>query len=168
MNQTLNLRLAALALAFCSSCFVSRETMNTPLSPDLVSQLVPGETTALQVSELLGAPSEVVQLGFRSAWRYDYARAKRAGFSIIILSFMDNDARSDRVWVFFDEDDLLTNVGSTFEAEGAQWQMPWQDRSHPAVAQTAVQAIEPADAPTAETATPSSAAAASSTAGAAQ
>ena len=131
MIQLTRLSVCALALACFSSCFVSRETTNVPLSAQLVEQLEPGRTTATQVAELLGAPSEVVQLGFRSAWRYDHVRAKRAGFSIIVVTLMDTDARTDRVWVFFDQDDLLTNVGSTFQAGGAQYQMPWQDRHYP-------------------------------------
>ena len=126
-----HLRLGAICVALLSSCFVSRETTNVPLMPEAVSQLEPGKTTALEVTELLGAPSEVVQLGYRSAWRYDHVRAKRAGFTLIVLTLLDTDARTDRVWVFFDENDTLINVGSTFQAGGAQYQMPWQDRDYP-------------------------------------
>lgn len=131
MIQITRLTVCAVALACFSSCFVSRETTNVPLSAELVDQLVPGRTTATDVADLLGAPSEVVQLGFRSAWRYDHVRAKRAGFTIIVVTLLDTDARTDRVWVFFDENDMLTNVGSTFHAGGAQYQMPWQDRDYP-------------------------------------
>lgn len=161
MKQTTRLSLCAAALAFFSSCFVSRETTNVPLSPDLVAQLQPGQTTAQEVVELLGAPSEVVQLGFRSAWRYDYVRAKRAGFSIIIVSFLDTDARADRVWVFFDEQDMLTNVGSTFEAGGSQYQMPWFERDYPETDTPAIEKSAPeasADSSAASTSAPASAA----------
>jgi len=132
MIQLTRFVVCAAALALSTSCFVSRETTNVPLSPELVDQLEPGITTATEVAELLGAPTEVVQLGFRSAWRYDHIRAKRAGFTILVVTLMDTDARTDRVWVFFDENDLLTNFGSTFEAGGAQYQMPWQGRDYPA------------------------------------
>ncbi|MCA8981791.1 MAG: outer membrane protein assembly factor BamE [Planctomycetes bacterium] len=131
MIQLTRLAVCTLALACFSSCFVSRETTNVPLSAELVDQLEPGRTTATEVAEILGAPSEVVQLGFRSAWRYDHVRAKRAGFSVIVVTLIDTDARTDRVWVFFDENDLLTNVGSTFQAGGSQYQMPWQSRDYP-------------------------------------
>lgn len=147
MIQLTRLFVCAFALACFSSCFVSRETTNVPLSAQLVEQLEPGRTTATEVAELLGAPSEVVQLGFRSAWRYDHVRAKRAGFTVIVVTLMDTDARTDRVWVFFDENDLLTNIGSTFQAGGAQYQMPWQDRHYPeALAQSkAPEAVEAAE-----------------------
>ena len=79
MIQLTRFVVCAAALALSTSCFVSRETTNVPLSPELVDQLEPGITTATEVAELLGAPTEVVQLGFRSAWRYDHIRAKRAG-----------------------------------------------------------------------------------------
>ena len=125
------LRLGAVCIALLTSCFVSRETTNVPLLPDAVSQLEPGKTTAPEVTELLGAPSDVVQLGYRSAWRYDHVHAKRAGFTLIVVTLLDTDARTDRVWVFFDENDVLINVGSTFQADGAQYQMPWMDRDYP-------------------------------------
>jgi len=146
MNKPISLRLGAAALALFASCFVARETTNAPLSYEHVAQLHPGETTAQEVAELLGAPSEVVQLGFRSAWRYNHVESKRAGIFLLVVTFLDTDARSDRVWVFFDENDVLTNVGSTFEADGAEWQMPWQDRAHGDDADAAADSDDSSDA----------------------
>jgi len=119
--------LAALLLLGLSSCFISRTTTNVPLQRSRLDELQPGKSTAKQVVELLGAPNEVVQLGSRSAYRYDFAIMKRAGFSIIIVTFLNEDARTDRAWLFFDKDELLTHVGSTLEGNQAQYAMPWQD-----------------------------------------
>jgi outer membrane protein assembly factor BamE (lipoprotein component of BamABCDE complex) len=118
------LLLAALA---APSCFLSRSTVNEPLRGAEIEKLLPGKTTAAEVTQLLGAPSEVVQLGARTAYRYDFSVRKRGGFSIIVLTFLNEDARSDRIWLFFDEDDLLTHAGSTSEAANARYAMPWQD-----------------------------------------
>jgi len=118
---------AALLLLGLSSCFISRTTTNVPLQRSRLDELQPGKSTAKQVVELLGAPNEVVQLGSRSAYRYDFAIMKRAGFSIIIVTFINEDARTDRAWLFFDKDELLTHVGSTLEGNQAQYAMPWQD-----------------------------------------
>jgi hypothetical protein len=118
--------LAALLLLGLSSCFISRSTTNVPLRRAQLEQLHPGTTTAKEVVELLGAPSEVVQLGARSAYRYDFTNLKRAGFSIIILSFLNEDTRADRAWLFFNQYDNLTHVGSTFEGNQAEYAMPWQ------------------------------------------
>ncbi len=52
---------------------------------------------------------------------------KRAGFSIIILSFLNEDTRADRAWLFFDAKDVLTHAGSTLQSKNATYAMPWVD-----------------------------------------
>jgi hypothetical protein len=77
----------------------------------------------------MGAPNEVVQLGRRSAWRYDHSNGKVAGLTLFVVTFVNRDTRTDRVWFFFDEQDRLSHMGSSFEAADADWAMPWQDLS---------------------------------------
>ncbi len=108
-----------------SGCFLSRTDVNEPIRQDLVGQLVPGAHTAQEVTELLGAPVEVVQLAKRSAYRYEYDRIKMTGFFMLIVGLRGVDQRSDRVWVFFDENNLLTHVGSTFQGEDAEFELPY-------------------------------------------
>jgi len=116
-----------LSIVVLPGCFLSRMKRNVPLAPELAERLVHGTSTADDVAELLGAPSDVVQLGRRSAWRYDYVQTKRAALFLLVISFMNEDTKEDRVWVFFDENDLLTHVGSSFHAERAEFAMPWSD-----------------------------------------
>lgn len=115
------------ALLLVPSCFISRDTSNEPLSKPRMETLKPGASTATDVANTLGAPNEVVQLGKRMAWRYDFTAAKTGGFSIIILTFINSDARADRAWFFFDENSVLQYTGQTFQAEGAEYAMPWYD-----------------------------------------
>jgi outer membrane protein assembly factor BamE (lipoprotein component of BamABCDE complex) len=121
--------LAAVLLLTLSACFMSRSTVNEPLRRAQFEQLHPGTTTAKEVVELLGAPNEVVQLGTRSAYRYDFTNLKREGFTVIVFSALNEDARADRAWLFFDAHDVLTHFGSTFEADKARYQMPWSDEN---------------------------------------
>ncbi len=119
-----------LALAFCcllGGCFVSRGTINDPISTAKVDGLEVGVSTSADVLKALGAPTDVVQLGSESAWRYDFTSFKRAGLVLIIVSFLNEDTRSDRVWVFFDEEGVLRNIGSTFQGKDAVYAMPWAD-----------------------------------------
>lgn len=109
------------------SCFISRRTANEPLQAKRMDTLAPGKSTATEVANTLGAPNEVVQLGKRMAWRYDFATAKTAGFSILILTFINEDARDDRAWLFFDENSVLQYAGRTLQADHAEYSMPWQD-----------------------------------------
>lgn len=126
-NLAMRLLAALLCLLPLSACFLSRSTTNVPLQQAKLAQLHPGTTTAKDVVEILGAPTEVVQLGSRSAYRYDFTNLKRAGFSIIVLTFLNEDTRADRAWLFFNKEEVLTHVGSTFEGNSATYAMPWQD-----------------------------------------
>ena len=110
-----------------SSCFISRRTANEPLQQKRMETLQAGTSTATEVAATLGAPNEVVQLGKRMAWRYDFTNAKMAGFSILILTFINEDARADRAWFFFDENSVLQYAGRTLEADRAGYSMPWQN-----------------------------------------
>ena len=120
------LALVALAALSAPGCFLSRTTVNEPVRREAFDHLQPGTTTAKDVTAAFGAPNEVVQLGTRSAYRYDFTVGKRAGFSIIVISFLNEDTHSDRVWLFFDAHDVLTHAGATLEAGQARFAMPWQ------------------------------------------
>src|SRR5215471_1331124 len=119
--------LAALLLLPLGSCIMARQVDNEPLDPVKIKSLVPGKTTAKQVVELLGAPTEVVQLHKRSAYRYEHTMTKYAGLVLLLINFGQSDSRSDRLWVFFDENDVLTAVGDTLASHHTQYAMPWEN-----------------------------------------
>lgn len=125
-------RASLLALVLCCStlggCLVSRATFNDPLEPAVLAQLEVGRSTAHDAVELLGAPTEVVQLGLRSAYRYDHTVTKRTGLVLIVVGLLETQTRSDRIWLFFDERGVLSHHGSTFESGAARYGMPWQKR----------------------------------------
>lgn len=123
--QARTLLLLPLLLA-TQGCFLSRGMTNEPVQRALVDQLVPAEATAADATRLLGAPNEVVQLGNRTAYRYDFTTLKRAGFTLFVVTVFNEDTRSDRVWLFFDAQDRLSHVGKTFEGDDARYAMPWQ------------------------------------------
>lgn len=121
------MRLLPLLLAvllFSPGCFLSRSNINEHFDAAPFRLLVPGESTAREVVELLGAPTEVVQLGRRRAYRYDHTHQRAAGLFLLVVFLHGTDVKSDRVWVFFDEDLVLTHVGMTFEADLAEYGIP--------------------------------------------
>ncbi|MAF66960.1 MAG: hypothetical protein CMJ84_15055 [Planctomycetes bacterium] len=122
MRHLLSILLLAL---LSSSCFVSRDRVNEPLSQPLVLDLEPGVSSGDDVLDALGAPADVVQLGRRSAWLYLFTQTKSAAFSVLVLTLMNTDTRSDRVWVFFDEAGTLTHVGGSFDGAETAYDMPW-------------------------------------------
>ena len=119
--------LALLAMLATPSCFAGRDSINEPIDFKVMDQLEPGVTSAAQCVELLGAPNEVIQLGKRSAYRYDHTSGKSAGMLLILVMVFNEDVRQDRVWLFFNEADVLTHVGSTFSSHRTQYSMPWED-----------------------------------------
>lgn len=122
------LPLVSLALLLVTpACFVSRERINQPIERAAYGQLVPGESNADDVLRELGAPTDVVQLGKRSAWRYDHTQTKSAAFWPLVIVLSNQETQEDRVWAFFDEDGVLSHIGGTFQADSAAYAMPWQE-----------------------------------------
>jgi len=108
-------------------CFATRSTVNQQLSADAASQIGPG-TSAAEVVELLGAPSDIVQLGHRVAYLYEFQQSKMTGFLATVVGFMNSDTRSDRVWIFLGPGGTeVTHVAASFDADKAQNGMPWSD-----------------------------------------
>ena len=123
----LHFRRLALPLFLLSACAFSRQDTNEPIEVAMVRGLVPGKTTAKEVVDTLGAPTDVVQLGRRTAYRYDATTAKSTLLILLIVNFANQDTRSDRVWVFFDDKDVLTHLGATFGTHRTQYALPWED-----------------------------------------
>lgn len=119
--------LLLLALSVLPGCFLSRRTIDNPIQPQGLSGLVPGETTAGEAAELMGAPTDVVQLGHRTAWRYEHTVEKQAGLALVVFNMRGLDTHADRVWLFFDEDNVLSHVGKTMASDEAAYALPWSD-----------------------------------------
>jgi len=123
-----NLRsLLLLPLCLVAGCAIARQDTNEPLDAAAIGALVPGKTTAREVTERLGAPTEVVQLGKRTAYRYDATTGKAAVLILVLVNFGQQDTRSDRLWVFFDEHDVLSHYGASFGTHRTQYALPWED-----------------------------------------
>lgn len=122
-------RLLAIVLAchLLAGCALFRSSRNEPLDPAAIAQIEPGRTTAAQIVELLGGPTQVVELGNRSAYRYDHQVTKGAGLFLLILIVGNADTRTDRLWVFFDENDIVTHTGSSLSSHRPQYALPWED-----------------------------------------
>ena len=115
------------SLLLLPACALARQGTNEPLDAAVIRSLQPGKTTAREVVERLGAPTEVVQLGRRTAYRYDASTEKSTVLFLLLINFGNQDMRTDRLWVFFDENDVLTHHGAWFGTHRTQYAMPWED-----------------------------------------
>ena len=111
-------------LAVTPGCFLSKGTTNRPLQLEQIATLEPGVTTAREAVERLGGPAEVVQLGKRSAYRYEHREERVAGLFLLVLGLRGVDTTEDRTWLFFDEQEVLTHVGTTLEAGQVRYTVP--------------------------------------------
>jgi hypothetical protein len=118
-------------LSTLAACVIGRQETNEPLDPVVVQTLRPGTTTARQVTERLGAPTEVVQLGRRVAYRYDAGNSKSSMLILLLFNMIGEDTRSDRLWVFFDDRDVLTHYGVSYATHRTQYALPWEDVHEP-------------------------------------
>lgn len=123
--------LAVCTVLTLAACAIGRQETNGPIDAQVVATLKPGVTTAKEVVEKLGAPTDVVQLGRRVAYRYDASATKSAGLFLLVFNMFGQDTRSDRVWVFFDEQDVLTHYGASLAVHRTQYALPWEDVHEP-------------------------------------
>lgn len=119
-------KLLPILLLVLASCAVARQRQNDPLPAAEIQAIQVGDSAA-SVVERLGAPTEVVQLGLRTAYRYDFTQTKSAGLLLLVVGFFNQDTKQDRVWVFLDEDGSVSHVGATLEADEAEYAMPWTE-----------------------------------------
>jgi outer membrane protein assembly factor BamE (lipoprotein component of BamABCDE complex) len=95
-----------------------------PFESTELDQLVPGETTATEVTEIFGAPSKVVELANGNA--YDYKRTVTKGTVcwLVLLTFGNVERQHDQLVFFFNLDDTLTHYGLSLDAEKAKYGFP--------------------------------------------
>lgn len=121
-----NALLCVLLCVIAPSCWMSKSSTNEPLELRLIQTIKPGMSAA-EVVRLLGAPAFVVELEPRKAYLYEHNNSKTAGLMLVVLVLSNTDTRSDRAWVFFDENDKVTHIGATLASARAEYAMPWQD-----------------------------------------
>ncbi|MBM3973075.1 MAG: hypothetical protein FJ301_03125 [Planctomycetes bacterium] len=124
-------RTSAASLLLLASCALGRQDVNEPIDGAALRAFQPGATKAAEVVAALGAPTEVVQLGRRSAYRYDATRTKSSALFLGVINFGNQDARQDRVWLFFDDKDVLLHYGATLSTHRTQYALPWEDVHEP-------------------------------------
>ncbi len=108
--------LLALSCLPLGGCLLSQDRVNEPIPSRAVEALQVG-MSASDVVALLGAPVEVVELGQRTAYHFEFERTKQTGLFLVVFNMSRLDARADRVWCFFDAGDRLTHVASSLDAD---------------------------------------------------
>jgi hypothetical protein len=85
----------------------------------------PGTTTAADVVELFGAPSNLVELSNGNAYIYERSVSKGTGIWLVILSFGNYETQYDRVVFFFNKENILTHYGLSMKAGDSSYGLPF-------------------------------------------
>ena len=122
LRRSLRPILLALPALLLGGCLLSQNKLNEPIGRKKVEALQPG-MSATEVVASLGAPAQVVEIGQRTAYRFEFERTKQAGLFLILFNVTHQDTRSDRVWCFFDASDRLTHMGSSLDANDVEYSL---------------------------------------------
>jgi len=96
-----------------------------PFDASGLDKLIPGKSTATQVTEMLGAPSEIVKLSNGNAYIYRRSLSKGTGLWLLIVSFGNYDKHYDQIVIFFDKKNTMTHYGVTLDAHKAAYGLPF-------------------------------------------
>jgi hypothetical protein len=90
-----------------------------------------GESTKEDVLRILGAPTDIIFSNRQHdplhvfAYEYTYTVSKSTGFTIILVTFINQDRKRDHVVIFFDDQGIVSAVGTRLEAEDATYKFPF-------------------------------------------
>jgi outer membrane protein assembly factor BamE (lipoprotein component of BamABCDE complex) len=96
-----------------------------PFDASGLDKLIPGKSTAAQVTEILGAPSEIVKLSNGNAYIYRRSLSKGTGLWLLIVSFGNYDEHYDQIVIFLDKKNIMTHFAVTLDAHKAAYGLPF-------------------------------------------
>jgi len=126
VNRNIALLFALLFLLTCAGCFAFGTNKEyQPFDAELLTSIQPGETTAKEITDFFGAPTNIVEMSNGNAFIYQRSISKGTFIWLILLSFGNYDNQTDQIVFFFDNDDLLTHYGASLNADKASYGLPF-------------------------------------------
>ncbi len=126
MNRFVESLLILLLVVFLQSCVMLVKNKDYyPFDTGELDNLIPGKITAAEVTEMLGAPSNIVKLSNGNAYIYTHSLSKGTGLWLVIVPLGNYDKHSDQVVIFFDKNDVMTHYGVTLDANKAAYGLPF-------------------------------------------
>lgn len=120
------INLLLITLALLAGCVVMGKNKEYHvLDASGLSKIETGETTASEVTEIFGAPTQVVKMSNGNAYIYKHSLTKATGVSLLVLSFGNYETQYDQMVFFFDMDDVLTHYGVSLKAKEASYGLPF-------------------------------------------
>jgi outer membrane protein assembly factor BamE (lipoprotein component of BamABCDE complex) len=125
MRPALKILAVILITALLSGCIVlGKNKQFQPFDSTELDKLTPGQTEATEVTEIFGAPSEVVELANGNAYVYKRTVTKGTVCWLVLVTFGNVEKQHDQLVFFFDLNDTLTHYGLSLDAEKAKYGFP--------------------------------------------
>ena len=125
MRSTSKILAALIITTLLSGCIVlGKNKAFQPFDSTKLDKLVPGKTKAAEVTEIFGAPSEVVELANGNAYVYQRTVTKGTVCWLVLLTFGNAEKQRDQLVFFFDLHDTLTHYGLSLDADKAKYGLP--------------------------------------------
>jgi outer membrane protein assembly factor BamE (lipoprotein component of BamABCDE complex) len=125
MRPTVKILAAFLITTLLSGCIVlGKNKQFQPFDSTELDKLVPGRTRAAEVTEIFGAPSEVVELANGNAYVYKRTVTKGTVCWLVLVTFGNAEKQHDQLVFFFDLNDTLTHYGISLDADKAKYGFP--------------------------------------------
>jgi len=125
MRPTVKILTFLLVATLLSGCIViGKNKQFQPFDSTELDKLVPGKTKAAEVTEIFGAPSEVVELANGNAYVYKRTVTKGTVCWLVLITLGNAEKQHDQLVFFFDLNDTLTHYGLSLDADKAKYGLP--------------------------------------------
>ena len=125
MRSTSKILAALIITTLLSGCLaLGKNKEFQPFDSTKLDKLIPGKTKAAEVTEIFGAPSEVVELANGNAYIYKRTVTKGTVCWLVLLTFGNAEKQHDQLVFFFDLHDTLTHCGLSLDADKAKYGLP--------------------------------------------
>jgi outer membrane protein assembly factor BamE (lipoprotein component of BamABCDE complex) len=91
-------------------CVISRGRVGNPLDEAQIKKIEKGSTKKDIVVALLGAPDRIIVGNNKEIFHYYYYDGKSPGLILLAINIISLNVRSDNLYVFFDQEDVVQNV----------------------------------------------------------
>lgn len=126
MNKFREILFVLLLVFFLQSCAGWAKNKDYhPFDASGLDKLFPGKSTAAHVTEILGAPSEIVKLSNGNAYIYRRSLSKGTGLWLLFVSFGNYDEHYDQIVIFLNKENIMTHFAVTLDAHKAAYGLPF-------------------------------------------
>jgi hypothetical protein len=125
-SRYIGMGLLIMVLLMSGCAIIGKGKDYRPFDEQSLTRIKPGQTTAMEVTTLFGAPSQVVKLSNGNAYVYNRSISKVLGIWVFPVTMVNYDTQYDRLVFFINPNDVVTHYGSSFKADASAYGTPFK------------------------------------------